>query len=119
MWKVVSTFVLVCFYRSANYATLVTAQLILVASHMVVLPASLTFLLCQLLPLPNLTHFHLVFVFKAGLGLPDTDSWYMIETIAEKNNIGHKQFVSYLYYVFNNVTLDSRSILVCCNLFHF
>lgn len=32
---------------------------------------------------------------KAGLGLPDTDAWYMIETIAEKNNIGYKQFVSY------------------------
>lgn len=33
-------------------------------------------------------------VMKAGLGLPDTDAWYMIETIAEKNNIGYKQFVS-------------------------
>ncbi|KAH7511527.1 hypothetical protein FEM48_ZijujUnG0005900 [Ziziphus jujuba var. spinosa] len=49
--------------RSANYASLVTAQLIVVASHM------------------------------AGLGLPDNDAWYMIETIAEKNNIGSKQFV--------------------------
>ncbi|KAJ8752743.1 hypothetical protein K2173_007053 [Erythroxylum novogranatense] len=49
--------------KSANYAALVTAQLILVASHM------------------------------AGLGLPDTDAWYMIETIAEKNNIGYKQLI--------------------------
>lgn len=30
---------------------------------------------------------------KAGLGLPDTDSWNMIETIAEKNNIGYTQLV--------------------------
>ncbi|KAG2403909.1 U-box domain-containing protein [Vigna angularis] len=29
---------------------------------------------------------------KAGLGLPDNDAWYMIETIAERNNIGSKQF---------------------------
>ncbi|XP_024956706.2 DENN domain and WD repeat-containing protein SCD1 isoform X2 [Citrus sinensis] len=49
--------------KSANYASLVSAQLITVASHM------------------------------AGLGLPDTDTWYMIETIAEKNNIGYKQFI--------------------------
>ncbi|KAL5544741.1 hypothetical protein UlMin_008525 [Ulmus minor] len=49
--------------KSANYAALVTAQLIVVASHM------------------------------AGLGLPDTDAWYMIETIAEKTNIGYKQFI--------------------------
>ncbi|KAK9277804.1 hypothetical protein L1049_027360 [Liquidambar formosana] len=49
--------------KSTNYATLVTTQLIIVASHM------------------------------AGLGLPDTDAWYMIETIAEKNNIGSKQFI--------------------------
>ncbi|KAL0286770.1 UNVERIFIED_CONTAM: DENN domain and WD repeat-containing protein SCD1 [Sesamum angustifolium] len=27
---------------------------------------------------------------EAGLGLPDTDAWYMIETIAGKNNIGYK-----------------------------
>ncbi|THF99555.1 hypothetical protein TEA_013130 [Camellia sinensis var. sinensis] len=50
--------------RSANYAMLVTTQLIIMASHMV-----------------------------AGLGLPDTDAWYTIETIAEKNNIGYKQIV--------------------------
>ncbi|XP_031279050.1 DENN domain and WD repeat-containing protein SCD1 [Pistacia vera] len=49
--------------QSANYASLVTAQLIVVASHM------------------------------DGLGLPDTDAWYMIETIAGKNNIGYKQFI--------------------------
>ncbi|KAF9592710.1 hypothetical protein IFM89_016942 [Coptis chinensis] len=49
--------------KSANYVTIVTAQLIIMASHM------------------------------AGLGLPDTDAWYMIETIAKKNNIGYKQFI--------------------------
>ncbi|KAI5328706.1 hypothetical protein L3X38_028103 [Prunus dulcis] len=27
-----------------------------------------------------------------GLGLPDTDAWYTIETIGEKNNIGYTQF---------------------------
>ncbi|KAB1212617.1 Myotubularin-related protein 13 [Morella rubra] len=49
--------------NAANYASLVSAQLIVVASHM------------------------------AGLGLPDTDAWYMIETIADKNNVGYKQFI--------------------------
>ncbi|XP_065615930.1 DENN domain and WD repeat-containing protein SCD1 isoform X3 [Quercus suber] len=49
--------------KSANYASIVAVQLIMVASHM------------------------------AGLGLPDTDAWFMIETIAEKNNIGYKQFI--------------------------
>ncbi|KAG5234016.1 DENN domain and WD repeat-containing protein [Salix suchowensis] len=49
--------------KSANYAALVTTQLILVALHM------------------------------SGLGLVDTDAWHMIETIAEKNNIGYKQFI--------------------------
>lgn len=49
--------------KSANYATLVTTQLIIVASHM------------------------------AGLGLPDTHAWYIIETVAEKNNIGYKQII--------------------------
>lgn len=32
-------------------------------------------------------------IMKAGLGLPDTDSWNIIETIAEKNNIGYTQLV--------------------------
>ncbi|XP_057992709.1 DENN domain and WD repeat-containing protein SCD1 isoform X2 [Hevea brasiliensis] len=49
--------------KSANYAALVATQLILVASHM------------------------------AGLGLFDTDAWYMVETIAERNNIGYKQLI--------------------------
>ncbi|XP_058073916.1 DENN domain and WD repeat-containing protein SCD1 isoform X2 [Magnolia sinica] len=49
--------------KLANYVTLVVAQLIVVESHM------------------------------AGLGLPDTEAWCMIETIAEKNNIGYKQFI--------------------------
>ncbi|KAF6147124.1 hypothetical protein GIB67_036843 [Kingdonia uniflora] len=49
--------------RSVTYVTIVTAQLIIVASHM------------------------------AGLGLPDTDAWFMVESIAEKNNIGYKHFI--------------------------
>ncbi|KAG6672840.1 hypothetical protein I3842_16G079400 [Carya illinoinensis] len=49
--------------NSTNYASLVTTQLIVMASHMV------------------------------GLGLSDTDAWYLIETIADKNNIGYKQFI--------------------------
>lgn len=31
---------------------------------------------------------------KDGLGLPDNDAWHMIEIIAEKYNVGYKQFVS-------------------------
>ncbi|KAL0318821.1 UNVERIFIED_CONTAM: DENN domain and WD repeat-containing protein SCD1, partial [Sesamum angustifolium] len=50
--------------KSTNYATLVTTQLIIVAIHMV------------------------------GLGLPDSDAWYMIETIAGKNNIGYKHIIN-------------------------
>jgi len=46
-----------CSNKSANYITLVTAQLIVMATHM------------------------------AGLGLPDIDSWNMIE-----KNSGEKQF---------------------------
>ncbi|XP_051119738.1 DENN domain and WD repeat-containing protein SCD1 [Andrographis paniculata] len=49
--------------KSTNYATLVTTQLIIVATHMV------------------------------GLGLSDLDAWYMIETIAGKNNIGYKHII--------------------------
>lgn len=30
-----------------------------------------------------------------GLGLPDTEAWNMIEKIAEKNNLGYKQLVSF------------------------
>ncbi|KAI4324639.1 hypothetical protein MLD38_030108 [Melastoma candidum] len=48
---------------SVNYATQVSTQLIVVASHM------------------------------AGLGLPDNDAWYMVETIAEKQKVGFKQFI--------------------------
>ncbi|KAL0342397.1 UNVERIFIED_CONTAM: DENN domain and WD repeat-containing protein SCD1 [Sesamum calycinum] len=50
--------------KSTNYATLVTTQLIIVAIHMV------------------------------GLGLPDSDAWYMIEIIAGKNNIGYKHIIN-------------------------
>ncbi|XP_057516369.1 DENN domain and WD repeat-containing protein SCD1 [Amaranthus tricolor] len=49
--------------KPSNYATLVMTQLIVLASHM------------------------------AGLGLPDTDAWQIIETIAEKNNIGYTQII--------------------------
>ncbi|EEC70939.1 hypothetical protein OsI_02530 [Oryza sativa Indica Group] len=49
--------------RSTNYVTLVTAQLIVMATHM------------------------------AGLGLSDIDSWNMIEKIAERNNLGYKQLI--------------------------
>ncbi|KAH0869603.1 LOW QUALITY PROTEIN: hypothetical protein HID58_076625 [Brassica napus] len=49
--------------ESVNYATLVTARLIIVASHM------------------------------AGLGLPDTEAWNMIETIAEKQKLGYKLLI--------------------------
>ncbi|CAN1255767.1 DENN domain and WD repeat-containing protein SCD1 [Linum perenne] len=30
---------------------------------------------------------------QAGLGIPDTDAWYMIEMISEKNSIGYKQLI--------------------------
>ncbi|XP_010943311.1 DENN domain and WD repeat-containing protein SCD1 isoform X1 [Elaeis guineensis] len=49
--------------KLANYVTLVTAQLIIITTHM------------------------------TGLGLSDTDSWNMIEKIAEKNNLGYKQLI--------------------------
>ncbi|KAJ0817605.1 putative transcription factor WD40-like family [Helianthus annuus] len=55
--------------RSTNYAALVTAQLIILATHM------------------------------AGLGLPDTDSWYIIETIAGKNNIGYSHIIKLRGYM--------------------
>uniref|UniRef100_A0A1D1XNC3 DENN domain-containing protein 4C n=1 Tax=Anthurium amnicola TaxID=1678845 RepID=A0A1D1XNC3_9ARAE len=49
--------------KMANYVTLLTTQLIIVASHM------------------------------AGLGLHDADAWNIIESIAEKNNLGFKQLI--------------------------
>lgn len=49
--------------KMTNYVTLVTAQLVVMATHM------------------------------TGLGLPDGESWNMIETIAEKNNLGYKQLI--------------------------
>ncbi|KAL5227562.1 hypothetical protein ABZP36_015827 [Zizania latifolia] len=52
-----------CSNKSTNYVTLVTAQLIVMETHM------------------------------AGLGLPDIDSWNMIEKIAERNNLGYKQLI--------------------------
>ncbi|KAK2991400.1 hypothetical protein RJ640_010864 [Escallonia rubra] len=44
------------------------------------------------LPVP-LCSLLILTVLKAGLGLPDTDAWYMIETIAGKNNIGYKHLI--------------------------
>lgn len=79
--------------KSTNYATLVTTQLIVLATHM------------------------------AGLGLHDTDAWYMIETIAGKNNIGYKHIIKlrgYLshvrhmfvgYWGIHSVKLQSASTL--------
>lgn len=53
------------------------------------------------------------FFIKAGLGLPDTDAWYMIETIAEKNSIGYKQFVSYCFFpIFSFGVVDYFWILM-------
>ncbi|XP_020600152.1 DENN domain and WD repeat-containing protein SCD1 isoform X2 [Phalaenopsis equestris] len=49
--------------KMTNYVTLVTAQLVVIATHM------------------------------AGLGLPDGESWNIIETIAGKNNLGYKQLI--------------------------
>lgn len=83
--------------RSANYASLVTAQLIVMASHMVVFLLSvfnLEFSLLALFIFTHLSNYLFYVIMEAGLGLPDTDAWYMIETIAEKNSIGFKQFVS-------------------------
>jgi hypothetical protein len=80
------------FLRSTNYVTLVTAQLIVMATHMV---------LSRLYPVfvvkySNLLSwlFILSIIMEAGLGLPDIDSWNMIEKIAERNNLGYKQLVS-------------------------
>ncbi|KAL9256163.1 DENN domain and WD repeat-containing protein [Drosera capensis] len=55
--------------KSSNYATLVMTQLITVASHL------------------------------AGLGLAEADAWCIIETIAEKNNIGYKQYIQLRGYL--------------------
>ncbi|KAL3688572.1 hypothetical protein R1sor_014881 [Riccia sorocarpa] len=46
-----------------NYASLVTEQLIALAQHM------------------------------AGLGLPDSEAWSILETLAQKNNLGSKQLI--------------------------
>ncbi|XP_076910071.1 DENN domain and WD repeat-containing protein SCD1-like isoform X2 [Bidens hawaiensis] len=63
-WDAYFEYLMECFSnKSTNYAALVTAQLIILATHM------------------------------AGLGLSDTDSWYIIETIAGKNNIGYSHII--------------------------
>ncbi|KAJ0448180.1 putative transcription factor WD40-like family [Helianthus annuus] len=69
-WDVYFEYLMECFSnKSTNYAALVTAQLIILATHM------------------------------AGLGLPDTDSWYIIETIAGKNNIGYSHIIKLRGYM--------------------
>lgn len=59
-------------------------------------------------------------IMKAGLGLPDLDAWYMIETIAEKNNIGYTQFVSNFFcflLVSTQITVVSLFSFYCPLLF--
>lgn len=69
-WDAYFEYLMECFSnKSTNYAALVTAQLIILATHM------------------------------AGLGLPDTDSWYIIETIAGKNNIGYSHIIKLRGYM--------------------
>ncbi|XP_057804973.1 DENN domain and WD repeat-containing protein SCD1-like [Salvia miltiorrhiza] len=69
-WEGYFDYLLDCFSsQSTNYAILVTTQLIIVAIHM------------------------------AGLGLPDSDAWYVIETIAGKNNIGYKHIINLRGYL--------------------
>ncbi|KAL4573685.1 hypothetical protein LXL04_020500 [Taraxacum kok-saghyz] len=69
-WDTYFEYLMECFSnKSTNYAALVTAHLIILATHM------------------------------AGLGLPDTDSWYMIETIAGKNNIGYSHIIKLRGYM--------------------
>lgn len=110
--------------RSTNYATLVTTQLIVVATHMVQITliwkreSCSTRFLCHtsvafgmIITLLNIGFSSLVFL-KAGLGLHDTDAWYMIETIAGKNNIGYKHIVSYIRLFLMPPILLSP---FCCN----
>ena len=79
------------FLRSTNYVILVTAQLIVMATHMVRSRLYLVFVVkySNLLSL-----LFILSIMEAGLGLPDIDSWNMIEKIAERNNLGYKQLVS-------------------------
>lgn len=49
--------------KLANYATLVTEQLVIIVSHL------------------------------AGLGIPDEEAWFIVESIAQKNNLGYKQLI--------------------------
>ncbi|XP_042042708.1 DENN domain and WD repeat-containing protein SCD1-like isoform X1 [Salvia splendens] len=69
-WEGYFDYLLDCFSsKSTNYAILATTQLIIVAIHM------------------------------AGLGLPDSEAWYVIETIAGKNNIGYKHIINLRGYL--------------------
>eukprot|EP00249_Psilotum_nudum_P015442 c25331_g1_i1 orf=837-3629(-) len=49
--------------KSGNYATLVAEQLIVIVQHM------------------------------AGLGIPDEEAWFILESIAQKHNLGSKQLI--------------------------
>lgn len=112
--------------RSANYATLVTARLIVVASHMVIVSsichASIYLLFIYyyffiyLYVWDNLGMDFVSVVMQAGLGLPDTDAWYMIETIAEKQKVVYKQFVSQSFYLGVSLTSNQISEVPCCPL---
>lgn len=83
--------------RLANYVSLVTAQLYLMAGHMVLI--YLIVLMHSAGPYRVLVLVHcglyysVTFFVQVRLGLSDTDAWHIIETIAEKNNLGYKQLV--------------------------
>ncbi|KAI5083987.1 hypothetical protein GOP47_0000156 [Adiantum capillus-veneris] len=49
--------------KSGNFATLVSEQLVMVSQHM------------------------------AGVGLPDAEAWFILESIAKKHNLGSKQLI--------------------------
>ncbi|KAJ0429733.1 putative transcription factor WD40-like family [Helianthus annuus] len=69
-WDVYFEYLMECFSnKSTNYAALVTAQLIILATHM------------------------------AGLGLPDTDSWYIIETIAGRTTLVTIKLRGYMSHI--------------------
>lgn len=52
---------------------------------------------------------------KAGLGLPDTEAWNMIETIAEKQKLGYKLLVNWAFCLFRFAVIEMSHIL--CTLY--
>ena len=80
-------------------------QLIIVASHMVMLVSSR----CEnsffdlIYVLTFLTYVHVCFTMEAGLGIPDSNAWNIIEALAEKNNLELKQLVSHYQLCLNLV----------------